>query len=294
MLSLQDAPQATPTKVLGDVTAEIPPNGREVSNASMRALTQWLTSKIVSKDRFSRTRFQRFLSNPPRSSYKKLIILTPRLLQALHTMLIAKAVPKGIKDRECKRFALQECPPVPYVPEKDPDQETVSLLKSDQSLKTTIGADAELCLPIWHCGTCEAFLMHMSSALNAIKKRGIFKAYKEAHEAYVEQRDVAKQAKADMSLFTTPTSKGKKANEKGTEKTSDKASGKNRSEKEKASQKTKKGAASSDTPAQNLCKEYKALYEKAVLVKETAKNQKEAAATKMFQFYANLLSLDVK
>jgi hypothetical protein len=63
-------------------------------------------------------------------------------------MSLAKAVPKGIKDRECKRFALQERPPVPYVPEKDPVQETVSLLKSDQSLKTTIRVYAELHLPI--------------------------------------------------------------------------------------------------------------------------------------------------
>ncbi len=209
-------------------------------------------------------------------------------------MSIAKAVPEGIKDRECKRFALQECSPVPYVPEKDPVQERVSLLKSDQSLKTIIRADAELRLPIWYCRTREAFLMHVSSALDAIKKRGTFKAYKEAHEAYVEQRDVAKQAKANMSLFTTPTIEGEKANEKGTEKASDKASGKNHSEKEKASQKTKEGAALLDAPAQNLCEEYKALYEKAILVKKTAKNQKEAAATKMFQFYANLLSLDAK
>jgi hypothetical protein len=102
-------------------------------------------------------------------------------------MLIAKAVPEGIKDRECKRFALQECPPVPYVPEEDPVQETVSLLKSDQSLKTTIGADVELHLPIWHCRMHKAFLMHLSSALDAIKKRGTFKAYKEAQGAYVEQ-----------------------------------------------------------------------------------------------------------
>ncbi len=93
-------------------------------------------------------------------------------------MLIAKAVPKGIKDRDCKRFALQECPPVPNVLEKDPVQEMVSLLKSDLSLKTTIRADAELHLPIWHCGMREAFLMHVSSALDAIKKRGTFKAYK--------------------------------------------------------------------------------------------------------------------
>ncbi len=77
-------------------------------------------------------------------------------------MSLAKAVPKGIKDRECKRFALQECSLVPYVSEKDPVQETVSALKSDQSLKTTIGADAELHLPIWHCRMRKAFLMHVS------------------------------------------------------------------------------------------------------------------------------------
>jgi hypothetical protein len=186
-------------------------------------------------------------------------------------MSIAKAVPEGIKDHECKRFALQECPLVPYMPEKDSVQEMVSLLKSDQSLKTTIRAGAELCLPIWHCETREVFLMHMSSALDAIKKRGTFKAYKEAHEAYVEQCEVAKQAKADLSLFTTPTSKDEKAYEKGTEKTSEKASGKNRSEKEKASQKNKEGAALSNAPAPDLCEEYKALYKKAVHAKERQK-----------------------
>jgi hypothetical protein len=63
--------------------------------------------------------------------------------------------------------------------------------------------------------------MHVSSALNAIKKRGTFKAYKEAQGAYVEQRNVMKQAKADMNHFTTPTSKGKKATKKGTEKASE-------------------------------------------------------------------------
>ena len=46
--------------------------------------------------------------------------------------------------------------------------------------------------------------------------------------------------------------------------------------------------------APELCNEYQALYDKATFVKETAKNKKEAAATKMFQFYVNLLSLDAK
>jgi hypothetical protein len=52
--------------------------------------------------------------------------------------------------------------------------------------------------------------------------------------------------------------------------------------------------ASAKIPAPELCKEYQALYNKATFAKETAKNKHEATATKMFQFYANLLSSDAK
>ncbi len=97
---------------------------------------------------------------------------------------------------------------------------------------------------------------------------------------------MAKQAKATLALLMAPTSKG--------ENYSEKASGKNRSEKEKASQKTKERAALADAAAPELCKEYQAIYKKASFTKESAKNKKEATATKMFQFYTNLLSLDAK
>jgi hypothetical protein len=124
----------------------------------------------------------------------------------------------------------------------------VSLLKSDQSPKTNNGLDAELCLPIWHCETRKAFLMHVSSALDTIKKWGTFKAHKEAYEAYVKQKEVAKQAKAALALFTAPTSKGEKASKKASEKEPAKKS----SEKEKASKKTKEGAALAKAPAPEL------------------------------------------
>jgi hypothetical protein len=63
--------------------------------------------------------------------------------------------------------------------------------------------------------------MHLSTALvNAIKKRGTFKAYKEAMEAYVEQRKVVKQAKAALALLTAPVSKGKKTSNKTSKKAS--------------------------------------------------------------------------
>jgi hypothetical protein len=129
-------------------------------------------------------------------------------------MSLAEAVPKGIRDKECERFALQERPPIPYVPEKDPVLEMVSALKSDQSLKTSIKEDAELHLPIWHCGMHEALLIHVSTAIGAIEKWGTFKAYKEACEAYVENRESAKRTKATLDILNAATSKGEQTSKK--------------------------------------------------------------------------------
>jgi hypothetical protein len=194
-------------------------------------------------------------------------------------MSLVKAVPGGIKDKEFKRFALQECYLVPYVLEKDPVQETLSALKSEQSLKTIIWEDAELHLPIWHCSIPEAFLMHMSTAIDGIKKQGTFKAHKEASEAYVEQRKAAKQVKATLAILNAAASNGEKISKKASE---------------KAPQKAKESMALADDPDLELCGEYQANYEKAKAASETAKNKREAAATEMFQFYVDLLSADAK
>jgi hypothetical protein len=198
-------------------------------------------------------------------------------------MSLVKAVPDGIKDKECERLALRECPPVPYMSEKDPVQETVSALKSDQSLKTAIGEDTELHIPIWHTGMREAFLMHVSTALNAIEKWCTFKADKEACKAYVEQRKAVKQAKAALVLQTAPMSKGEKTSKKSSKKAS-----------EKASPKAKEDATLANAPAPELHAEYQADYKNGKFAAETTKNKHEATATKMFQFYANLLSADAK
>ncbi len=65
VLSLRDSLRAAPMKVLGDVTAKIPPKGQEISNAPPRACIQWLTSGRVSENSFFRTRFQCFFKRPP-------------------------------------------------------------------------------------------------------------------------------------------------------------------------------------------------------------------------------------
>jgi hypothetical protein len=88
-------------------------------------------------------------------------------------MSLGEAVPDGLRHCECKRTVLCKRPPVPYVPESDPVQETVSALKG-QHLKTTIGEDTTLHLFVWHNGTKEALLMHVGLTLEVIKKCGHF------------------------------------------------------------------------------------------------------------------------
>jgi hypothetical protein len=70
-------------------------------------------------------------------------VMTPRLLRNLHIMSLGKAAPDGLKDRECEKMVLREGPPIPYVPEKDSVQETVSLFK-EAHLKTLIKEGTEL------------------------------------------------------------------------------------------------------------------------------------------------------
>jgi hypothetical protein len=75
-------------------------------------------------------------------------------------MSLAKAAPDSLKDCECEKMALRECPPIPYVSEKDTVQETVSSYK-DNHLKTLIKEGTELRVIIWHSGMREAFLIHV-------------------------------------------------------------------------------------------------------------------------------------
>ncbi len=57
--------------------------------------------------------------------------------------------------------------------------------------------------------------MHVSSALNTIKKRGTFKAYRKAQEAYVDQQEAAKEAKIKCTSSQPPQAKARKPIRKG-------------------------------------------------------------------------------
>jgi hypothetical protein len=72
---------------------------------------------------------------------------------------------------------LHELLLVPYVPTKDEVEEEVAKLRNLE-IKTTIKEDTTLNFLVWHkSGTREAFLIHVTAVLNAIKKCGHFNNY---------------------------------------------------------------------------------------------------------------------
>jgi hypothetical protein len=125
-------------------------------------------------------------------------------------MSLAKSVPDGLKPRECKYAKLLEPPPVPYVPTKDEVQEEVAKLRN-LKIKTTIEKDTTLNFLVWHKNrTREAFLMHVSVVLDAIKKRGTFKVYKKVEKVYVEANKAAESAEAGLALLNGTSAGSKK------------------------------------------------------------------------------------
>ena len=157
--------------------------------------------KIPTNKLRTRTKFQHFLNEAPRSSFKKLVISTPLLLKGLHTISLAKSVPEGLKPRECKCTKLREPPPIPYIPKKDEVQEEVARLRNLQ-IKTSLEKNMTLNFPVWHKnGTQDAFLMHVMAVLEAIKKRGHFKDCEKAQKAYVEAKKVVELAEAGLALL---------------------------------------------------------------------------------------------
>ncbi len=122
---------------------------------------------------------------------------------------------------------------------------------------------------------CKTILMHMGLILDTIKKQGHFKAYKEAYELYVEQRKMAKQAKAALAEIDVGISKGA-----GTSK--------------KSSKKAKEAPTMADATEPKLQENFLLDLKKAKEATENAKGKKESGAKDMFQFYANLLSVEAK
>jgi hypothetical protein len=205
-------------------------------------------------------------------------------------MSLAKSVPEGLNPRECKQTKLCEPLPVPYIPKKDKVQEEVANLQKLQ-IKTSLEKDTMLNFPVWHKNeTREAFLMHVTVVLDALKKRGHFNDYDRAQKAYEEAKKAAESAEAGLALLKgtsagTTSKRKKKALAKAKEATKE-ALAKAHETKPEA-----KWAVEATNVTENSMKDgFQVDLEKAKQARETVQGAMTTAANLMFMFYSNLLS----
>ncbi len=204
-------------------------------------------------------------------------------------MSLSKSVLEGLKPQECKRTKLREPPPVPYMPNKDEVQEEVAKSRNLE-IKTTLKKDTTLNFPEWHENrTQEAFLMHVTAVLDAIKKHGTFKDYKKARKAYVEAKKAAESAEAGLALLKG-TSAGSRKNCKKKALAKAKEAAKEALAKTQETESETKEAEEATNVTEDLMKAgFQVDLEKAKQAMENA-SAMTAAASKMFTFYSNLLS----
>jgi hypothetical protein len=167
-------------------------------------------------------------------------------------------------------MALHERPPIPYVPEKDSVQETVSSFK-EAHLETLIKEGTELRVPIWHSGTRKAFLIHVGSAREAIEKKGYFKSFEEHSDDYSEKQENVKELRKQLEAL-----KEALAAQPQEEEPKDTTAG------------------ADDDSSATLHAKTKAELKQASLAAKEAADLRDKAAVDMFLLYANLLSVDAK
>jgi hypothetical protein len=174
-----------------------------------------------------------------------------------------------------QKKALLERPPIPYVPEKDSVQDTVSSFK-DNHLKMLINEGTELRVPIWHSGTREAFLIHMGSAQEAIEKKGYFKSYKEFSGTFANKRKKIKELRDQLTeLKEASETSAETLGQTGTSRKSNKNSKETTVEASEKSSTTLRAA-------------IKAELKQALEAAEEATTKQDKVAEDMFQLYAYL------
>ena len=115
----------------------------------------------------------------PRRVFKALFIGTS-LGTAVIRMSHAKVAPEGLKAQECEVNAGRSKPPIQYIPKKDVIQKVVD--SGTNTLKLTLPHKVELRIPVRSKGTPEQFLVHVQSALDAIRQKGLQAALDKAHK----------------------------------------------------------------------------------------------------------------
>ncbi len=207
-------------------------------------------------------------------------------------MSMLKTVPDRLKAKECKRIKLRELPPVPYVPVKDEVQDEVARMCS-MEIKTTWEKDTTLNFAVWQeTGTREAFLMHVTAVLDAIKKCGHLDDYEKAAGQYERAKEAVETARAGLLLLqesTRKSSKEKKKIKEGEKVAPAKAPAK-APEPVSAAKEAKVAPAAND----DMKASFSSDLEKAKQSQRVAKGAMTVAASKTFLFYSNLLSPESK
>ncbi len=139
----------------------------------------------------------------------------------------------------------------------------------DNHLKTLIEEGTELRVPIWHSGTRKAFLIHVGSAREAIKKKGYFKSFGDHSDDYSKKRGKVKELKDQLVALKEAIAAQPKDPKETTVEAEDKSS-------------------------ITLRAETKADLKIALEAVAEATTQRDKAAADMFQLYANLLSVNVR
>ncbi len=158
-------------------------------------------------------------------------------------------------------------------------------------IKTTIEKDTTLNFLVWHKnGTHEAFLMHVTAVLDAIKKHGHFLDYKKAEKVHKEVKTAVESARAGLSLLDGTRTKSRWFRKKKAKEAAVKALAKAQDSKSEARETKEASKVNNDSMKAGFLEDL----EKAKQAQSTAKGAMTAAARKMFMFYSNLLSPESK
>ncbi len=166
--------------------------------------------------------------------------------------------------------------------------------------KTKIEKDTTLNFPVWQENrTCEAFLMHVTAIIDAIKKRGHFKDYEKAAYTYEKARNAAESSRAGLALLEEGGGITKKASKKKTKEGDQEAAAKVQDPKApdpkalaKAPEQCQMQKEAKVAPAakDDMKASFLSDLERAKQAQRTVKGAMDTAASKMFLFYLNLLS----
>jgi hypothetical protein len=205
-------------------------------------------------------------------------------------MSLTKSVPDRLKPQECKRTKLHEPPPMPYISKKDKVQEEVARLRNLQ-IKTLLEKDTTLNFLVWHKnGTKEAFLMHATVVLDAIKKRGHFKDYDKVQKTHDEAKKAVKSAEAGLALLNGTIPGTKKSCKKKVLAKAKEAAKEALAKVPDPESEAKEAEEAPEVTKDTMKAGFQVDLEKAKQAQEIAKGAMTAAASEMFAFYLNLLS----